>query len=276
MIVTAHSGCEGTPDNSLSFIDYALRLPVQALEVDVWQDEAGALILSHDKPTASGDSRPVPTTSSISSATADISAATVSGSASAASDIAAASPTGAFADSASSAIPAPYPALDEALSRLARHPSMLLNCDLKQGGLEDAVIALAARRGLERCLLFSGEVALDFPARHPAFAGQALLNIEHLLVDLYEQLSGGEVLADTRAAALVRECRARGFRLLNVDFHICTDGLVRAAAQSGVGLSFWTVDRPQDIRRVLALSPYNITSRQPQRVLAAQAEIQAH
>ena len=34
-IITAHSGSDGTPDNSLEFVRYALSCPVEALEVDV-------------------------------------------------------------------------------------------------------------------------------------------------------------------------------------------------------------------------------------------------
>ena len=49
MLVTAHSGCDSTPDNSLDFVRHALQLQVDALEVDVWQKE-GKLILSHDEP----------------------------------------------------------------------------------------------------------------------------------------------------------------------------------------------------------------------------------
>ena len=39
-IITAHSGCDGTEDNSLEFVTYALRSEAGCLEVD--------LILSHD------------------------------------------------------------------------------------------------------------------------------------------------------------------------------------------------------------------------------------
>lgn len=48
-MITAHSGCDHTADNSLEFIEYALSLPVEALEVDVRKSANGELILSHDE-----------------------------------------------------------------------------------------------------------------------------------------------------------------------------------------------------------------------------------
>lgn len=48
-MITAHSGCDGTPDNSLEYIRHALTLAVDAFEVDVRRNGASELILSHDR-----------------------------------------------------------------------------------------------------------------------------------------------------------------------------------------------------------------------------------
>ena len=47
-LITAHSGCEGLPDNSLEFIRFALHCGADALEVDVRRCPGGGLHLSHD------------------------------------------------------------------------------------------------------------------------------------------------------------------------------------------------------------------------------------
>ena len=47
-IVTAHSGCEDTPRDSMESIDAALRLGADAIEVDVRVDEKGDLRISHN------------------------------------------------------------------------------------------------------------------------------------------------------------------------------------------------------------------------------------
>lgn len=48
-MITAHSGCDHTEDNSLDFIQYVLSLSVDAFEVDVRKNIRGDLILSHDE-----------------------------------------------------------------------------------------------------------------------------------------------------------------------------------------------------------------------------------
>ena len=47
-LITAHSGCDGTPDNSLEFVSHALQCGTDALEVDVRAKPDGTLYLSHD------------------------------------------------------------------------------------------------------------------------------------------------------------------------------------------------------------------------------------
>lgn len=48
-MITAHSGADRTPENSLEFVKYAMQTEVDALEVDVRMGENGILIISHDK-----------------------------------------------------------------------------------------------------------------------------------------------------------------------------------------------------------------------------------
>ena len=49
-VITAHSGCEGTPDNSREHILAAIASGAEMIEVDVRQAPDGTLILSHDLP----------------------------------------------------------------------------------------------------------------------------------------------------------------------------------------------------------------------------------
>lgn len=52
-LITAHSGCDGTPDNSLQFLSHALQCGADALEVDVRSASDGALYLGHDQADSS-------------------------------------------------------------------------------------------------------------------------------------------------------------------------------------------------------------------------------
>ena len=47
-LITAHSGSDGTPDNSLSCVEYALSTAADAFEVDVRRLSDGTLALGHD------------------------------------------------------------------------------------------------------------------------------------------------------------------------------------------------------------------------------------
>lgn len=47
-MITAHSGCDGTPDNSLEFLIHALQCGADALEVDIRARVDGKLYISHD------------------------------------------------------------------------------------------------------------------------------------------------------------------------------------------------------------------------------------
>lgn len=46
--ITAHSGCEGTPLDSLDSVDMGISMGADCVEVDVQSDESGVLRLSHD------------------------------------------------------------------------------------------------------------------------------------------------------------------------------------------------------------------------------------
>ncbi len=52
--ITAHSGAENTPANSVEFIETALSCGADGLEVDIWQIE-DSIVLSHDRPQKIGD-----------------------------------------------------------------------------------------------------------------------------------------------------------------------------------------------------------------------------
>lgn len=48
--VTAHTGCEGTEENSIEFLNKAVGLGVEIIEFDISFDAEGNPVLAHDKP----------------------------------------------------------------------------------------------------------------------------------------------------------------------------------------------------------------------------------
>ncbi len=47
-VITAHSGCDKTPENSLRYIRHALSCPFDVIEIDIRRRKDGALVLSHN------------------------------------------------------------------------------------------------------------------------------------------------------------------------------------------------------------------------------------
>lgn len=47
-MITAHSGCSGTPANSMEYIEKACAFPIAALELDIRRHPGGELLLTHD------------------------------------------------------------------------------------------------------------------------------------------------------------------------------------------------------------------------------------
>lgn len=48
-LITAHSGCDATPDNSIEFVKYAISEGAKAMEVDI-RLSGSFLVISHDEP----------------------------------------------------------------------------------------------------------------------------------------------------------------------------------------------------------------------------------
>lgn len=96
--ITAHSGCDQTPDNSMEHVQHALSLPVDAFEIDVHKALDGTLVICHDSKSDEEYMR--------------------------------------------------APRLKEVFERLRSHPSMCINCDLKDCDIELDVLRLAEECGV--------------------------------------------------------------------------------------------------------------------------------
>ncbi len=208
-MITAHSGCDGTPDNSLDFVAHALTCGADAFEVDVRSRPDGSLYLSHDE---SGED-------------------TVS--------------------------------LDQVFSMM-RGSDMRINCDLKQPGIELAVLSLAQASGTADRLLFSGSVSMELMAREPEVRSRTLLNVRPILPDL----SQAEASLHADIDRLLLACRQCGASIINVPYGMCTDPILDRLREAGIGVSAWTVNDEDVARRLLTHGIYNITSRRPGMVLA--------
>ena len=191
-IITAHSGCEGTPPNSREHAEAAFRCGCEMLEIDI-NREGDLLYLSHDRASA-----------------------------------------------------ADCPSFEDFLDWLEPHPQVRVNCDMKEEGLCGAVMEAAARRGMASQMVFTGSAHAEEEAIRAA-GGEFWYGIW----DLQDM---------DRAIA---SCLATGAKIINVPYRFATEESKARLDALGLGFSCWTADTEEEIRRLLALGVYNITTRRP-------------
>lgn len=210
-IITAHSGCEGTPDNSIEHIRTAIASGAEAFEVDVHYVD-GVLILTHDAPQGE----------------------------------------------------AKVPTLEEAFKLASEHPSICVNCDMKQDHIKGHVLELAKKYNMEARILFTGGYyhEEEFPMM-AATKADWWMNVDSKLDEVIDS-------AYATYASLNDE-----YRVFNIN-HGTTDveGFVDRAAAKGYHLSVWTVNDEERLRKMMTIGCVcNITTRKPKLALAIRKEI---
>lgn len=218
-VITAHSGCDGTQENSLEFLKYAMASGADCLEVDVRRDRVGNLFLSHDG--AEGE----------------------------------------------------VVKLQEAFSLLKRLPEKKINCDLKLKDLEISVYQLAREFKVERQLIYSGEVSLKLLAEKEKRFPEVLiyLNVENLLPEAYCKAVG--ISAPEKLKEILMLARNYPIACINMEYHLFTDEIMDVLAQRNMSGSAWTVDEPEDIRRLMEKGIANITTRNLKKALEFKEEM---
>ena len=149
--------------------------------------------------------------------------------------------------------------LEDAL-RLIRdaNPHVMVNIDLKQENLTEAVWAAAERCGMTRRLLFTGSVCpVD----------------ERFLRDKPADIWYNEVLLQPgERGAPLRSVLLRGHPAINI--HYPRVDLAALSPGDARHYSCWTVDSEDAIAAFLRAGVLNITTRMPRRALELRAEIQ--
>ncbi len=210
-IITAHSGSDGTPDNSLEFVRYALSCPVEALEVDVRVRPDGSFFLSHD-------------------ASDDV-----------------------------------CPDLREVFS-LLRGSGKLVNCDLKNPGMELGVLALAKKSGIAEQLLFSGDVSPALVWENAQVRERTLFNLDPFAADTLRRFRSGQEPTREDLESIARQCTAFGVGTINIPYGLCTQTFLRFFRERNIAISAWTVNDAETAEWLLRADIRNITTRSPKKL----------
>lgn len=205
-MITAHSGCDGTLDNSREFLDYALSCAADAVEIDIRPDGKGSYCLSHDAP--GGECLALGT------------------------------------------------AFD-----ILKTGDKLINCDLKQPGMELGVLGLAREFGIENRILLSGTVSLDLLRENREISKRTLLNIKPAAPELQERFKWERRLHREELRHLAQIGKACGALALNIPFELCTEENLDIFKSEGVNISAWTVNDEEMAGYLLKKEIFNITTR---------------
>ncbi|MBR3835651.1 MAG: glycerophosphodiester phosphodiesterase [Clostridia bacterium] len=201
--VTGHTGCMGTPDNSLEAIVAAAGSGVDIVEFDLRYDEKGEPVLSHDSPVGK------------------------------------------------------VVTLDEAFATVKEMATIKANIDIKDTAYLEKVLPLAEKHGLNGIFFFTGVFEKDVPA-----VKAKCPDVPYYLNEKVRRLQSRRYLE-----SLVKKTKDNGAVGINFKYTRATKKLVEVFRKNGLLVSVWTVNDEKAMKKILALSPDNITTRHPDKLL---------
>ena len=146
--------------------------------------------------------------------------------------------------------------LAEALAYLSTFENIRANIDIKRTDALDKVSGLVTEYGLSDRVFFTG-VNEDFVDTVRADAP----GIEYYLnLNVDKKKSHNSEYIDS----LIEKTVNAGAVGINLNQNGVTEELVKAFHGAGLLVSVWTVDREQNMHKILELSPDNITTREPE------------
>ena len=137
-------------------------------------------------------------------------------------------------------------AFGDFLDVLKKSPAVRVNCDVKTDGLAGAVMEEANRRHMAEQIVFTGSCMGE-----EALIGRTGGEFWYSIWDRED--------LETALASMVKT----GAKVPNLPHGFVTEEVKAHTDSLGIGLSCWTADSEEVIRRLLALGVYNITTRKP-------------
>ena len=166
------------------------------------------------------------------------------------------------------------PSLAEVFALLAETPDKMINCDLKEPGLEEAVCALARGYGLAGRVILTGTADPELYAASPELRETAALwiNLEEIVPGLYEGFLTDPVFPAKAAERALEVCRSCALDTVNLHWRLAIPAFAAPLEAAGVKLSVWTVNEEADIRRFLDAGVYALTTRNLETALKLREE----
>ncbi len=147
-----------------------------------------------------------------------------------------------------------YP-LESALADAATSDRILLNIDLKSVAFAEKLPGMLEKYGLLGRAFFTGVM--------PEFAKELKVRCPEIPFYLNHWSAPDFKDSDEEIDKKIKEIKAAGAIGINMNTGNFSKKLCDKMHENGLLVSVWTVDRISDMYKVLALSPDNITTRQP-------------
>lgn len=150
--------------------------------------------------------------------------------------------------------------LDEAFRKVSEYENLLVNVDVKECTEQLSQVAiLAEQHGIADRIFFTGLFEEDIPTAKKACPSVPCW----LNVDVRPKLLHTKNYLQT----LVEKVKNTSTVGINMNKNNATKELVDLFHQNGLQVSLWTVDNENDMQKCIALSPDNITTRNPDKLL---------
>lgn len=223
-LITAHTGCMGTPDNSVESARAGLSLGADIVEDDIRVTRDGVLVLSHDDRVVLADGR-----------IASLSRLTL--------------------QELDAGLAAPIVRLETVLDLLTGSGGQArMNLDLKTDDCIEHVMALIRKRDIaDRVLLTGCEYGRALRANDVDGGIAKLLNVD---IGSFRT----SVYAEAARMACEHALRAGCFGL-NVPYQLALPELLSIASDRGLSVFVWTVGETQEMERYANLGVQSITTR---------------
>ena len=143
--------------------------------------------------------------------------------------------------------------LDEAFRKVATYKDIRVNVDAKKDIHLEKVKPLAEKYGIENRIFFTG-IHDGFVEKASQTGVEYYLNVK---VDKKRKQTEEYILS------LVKKVKDAGAIGINFQYRNATKKLVDTFHENGLLISIWTVDRKMKMKKIIAMSPDNITTRRP-------------
>jgi len=237
-LITAHTGCEGSPVNTVSSMHQGVSSGADAVEIDIRSTRDGAVILWHDDFIQTCSGRRI----QLETLTLD--------------EMLELEKKG--------EILCDLPGLritrlEDALEA-ADTLGSILNLDLKDDRSISELCRAVKRYGfVERTIVTGCDAGRAGKIKEECQDIQVLLNIS-------TRYARRDVEDEDTVKMICRQAVSACCCGINIDFRLCSERLVDYASLRYLPVSVWTVDRLEDMRSMIAMGVYSITTYQPARL----------